>query len=196
MGGLAQRDSAARDTGVEADRALLEAIARRSSESLGALYDRYAAVVYGLAKRIVRNPEDAEEVVQDVFAQVWRDAPRYDAGRASVAGWLVMLAKARAIDRLRASRARPDLDAGSDEGPARIPSREPTPEQQTVSAEEVRSIQEALVTLPDTQRTVVHMAYFEGLTQSEIAGRTGMPLGTVKTRLRAAMATLREVMSP
>lgn len=193
---MAHRDSAVRDAGVEADRALLEAIARRSTESLGALYDRHAAVVYGLAKRIVRRAEDAEEVVQDVFAQVWRDAPRYDPSRASVAGWLVMLARTRAIDRLRATRARPDLDAGADERSAGVPAHEPTPEQQALSAEQVRSIQEALVTLPDTQRALVDLAYFEGLTQGEIAGRTGVPLGTVKTRLRAAMAALRGVMSP
>lgn len=193
---MAQRDSSVRDAGVDADRALLEAIARRSPESLGDLYDRHAAVVYGLAKRIVRRAEDAEEVVQDVFAQVWRDAPRYDPSRASVAGWLVMLAKTRAIDRLRASRARPDLDAGSEEGPAWVPSHDPSPEHQAVSADEARGIEDALVTLPETQRTLVDLAYFEGLTQSEIAGRTGVPLGTVKTRLRAAMAALRSVMSP
>ena len=181
------------DFDAEADRRLIGGIASRSAESLARLYDRYAAIVYGLARRIVLTAEDAEEVVQDVFNQVWRDAARYEAARATVGGWLVMLTRTRAIDRLRAKRARPDLGAGADDRSATMSSQEPTPEQLSISAEQVTRVREALRTLPDTLQTLVELAYFEGLTHSEIAERTRLPLGTVKTRLRTAMSTLRGV---
>jgi RNA polymerase sigma-70 factor (ECF subfamily) len=182
------------DFDADADRRLLIGIAARSTDSLARLYDRYAPVVYGLARRIVRTVEDAEEVVQDVFGQVWREASRYEPGRATVGGWLVMLTRTRAIDRLRAKRARPDLDAGG-AADTIVSSHEPSPEQLSISAEQVSRVREALQTLPETLRTLVELAYFEGLTHSEIADRTRLPLGTVKTRLRSAMAALREVLA-
>ena len=183
------------DFDAEADRRLLGGIAARSAESLARLYDRYAAVVYGLARRIVVTAEDAEEVVQDVFGQVWRDAARYEASRASVAGWIVMLTRTRAIDRLRARRARPDLGAGEEQATATVTSRAPSPEQLSISAEQVSRLRDALTTLPESLRALVELAYFEGLTHSEIADRTRLPLGTVKTRLRSAMTTLRGVLA-
>jgi RNA polymerase sigma-70 factor (ECF subfamily) len=194
-GGLALKETTLGDFESEADRLLLRAVAGGSTDSLGRLYDRHAAVVYGLARRIVRADEDAEEVVQDVFTQVWRDASRYEAGRASVAGWLVMLTRARAIDRLRAKRARPDLGQGSDSGPSWIAARDPDPEEVSNATEEVHRVREAVTTLPDAQRSLVELAYFQGLTHTEIAHDTGVPLGTVKTRLRSAMATLREAVA-
>lgn len=159
---------------------------------MGHLYDRHAGTVYALARRILTRPEDAEEVVQDVFAQVWRDAARYDHDRASVAGWIVMLARTRAIDRLRSRRARPDQDHAST--PASAPhmaSAARNPEQVAISADTVRHVQSALVELPEAQRSIVELAYYAGLTHAEIAVKTGVPLGTVKTRLRTAMAALR-----
>jgi RNA polymerase sigma-70 factor (ECF subfamily) len=182
------------DFDAEADRRLLGGVAARSADSLGRLYDRYAPVVYALARRIVVTAEDAEEVVQDVFGQVWRDASRYEAHRATVGGWLVMLTRTRAIDRLRARRARPDLGAGSDQAIAPVTSLEPSPEQLSITSEQAARVRDALARLPDTLRSLVELAYFEGLTHTEIASRTGVPLGTVKTRLRSAMATLRGVL--
>jgi RNA polymerase sigma-70 factor (ECF subfamily) len=170
-------------------------VAGGSADALADLYDRHAGIVFGLARRIVLRPEDAEEVVQDVFAQVWRQAPRYAGERASVAGWLVMLTRARAIDRLRARRARPDEDRG--EAPsAALPlsSADPDPEAATLSAEQVRQVGSVFATLPDPQRVLLGLAYFEGLSHSEIAARTGVPLGTVKTRIRSAMETLRQTL--
>jgi RNA polymerase sigma-70 factor, ECF subfamily len=105
-------DSLPRKDSAETDRQILAAVAGGSTDALERLYDRFAATAYGLARRILAQPDLAEEVVQDVFAQVWRDARRYDAARASVAGWIVLLTRTRAIDRLRARRARPDLDRG------------------------------------------------------------------------------------
>ena len=180
----------------ETDLRLIAEIAAGSAEGLGRLYDRYGAVVYGLACRITRQAADAEEVVQDVFAQLWRQAPRYDAARGTVAAWLVMVTRARALDRLRGRRARPDLDAAvpPDAAPALVADA-PSPEQAAIAATEIGRVRDALVTLPAAQRTLVEMAYYEGLTHAEISARTGTPLGTVKTRLRAAAATLRGALS-
>jgi len=192
---LAALESTLRDEAADKDRALVRAVAGGSADALADLYDRHAGIVFGLARRIVLRPEDAEEVVQDVFAQVWRQAPRYAGERASVAGWLVMLTRARAIDRLRARRARPDEDRG--EAPsAALPlsSADPNPEAATLSAEQVRQVGSVFATLPDPQRVLLGLAYFEGLSHSEIAARTGVPLGTVKTRIRSAMETLRQTL--
>jgi RNA polymerase sigma-70 factor (ECF subfamily) len=157
------------------------------------LYDRHAGVAFGLALRIVSRSQDAEEVVQDVFAQVWRQAGRYSDTKASVAGWIVMLTRTRAIDRLRARRARPDEDRGEETTPAApITANDPDPEMITSSAEQAQRVSTALATLPDQQRSLLDLAYFEGLSHTEIATRTGVPLGTVKTRIRSAMDILRQ----
>jgi RNA polymerase sigma-70 factor, ECF subfamily len=180
----------------EADSELIRAIAGGSSDALSRLYDRHAAVVYGLARRIVARLEDAEEVVQDVFSQVWREAARYERGRATVAGWLVMLTRTRAIDRVRARRARPDQQSAVDPDVAPPPvSTSRDPEQATIASDDARQVTKALGALPSEQRALVDLAYYQGLTHSEIAEQTGVPLGTVKTRLRSAMATLREALS-
>jgi len=175
---------------------LVRAIAGGSSDALGRLYDRHSAVVYGLARRIVTRLEDAEEVVQDVFSQVWRDAARYERERGTVAGWLVMLTRTRGIDRVRARRARPDVEAGvaPDAAPP-VVSADRDPEQSTIASDEARQVVRALTTLPPEQRSLVDLAYYQGLTHSEIARTTGVPLGTVKTRLRSAMMTMREALS-
>lgn len=182
---------------MQSDDLLLAAIASGSSQALGELYDAHARVVFGLAKRILGKPEDAEEVVQDVFAQVWRDAKKYEGSRASVAGWLVMMTRTRAIDRLRARKARPDLDQANDPVPILQASlaKSLTPEALAVSGAEAARVGAALATLPGEQRRFIDLAYFEGLSQSEIAEHTGTPLGTVKTRMRTALQTLRAALS-
>ncbi len=183
------------DGPAEADRQLIRSIGAGSAEALADLYDRYASTVFGLAKRITGRVEDAEEVVQDVFAQVWRQATRYEGARATVAGWIVMLARTRAIDRVRARNARPDQAAAVDpDAIAPISAAGPDPETVTLSAEDARGVQRALDRLPEAQRSLVDLAYYEGLTHAEIAARTGVPLGTVKTRLRTAMMTLRDAL--
>jgi RNA polymerase sigma-70 factor (ECF subfamily) len=178
------------------DRRLIQEVAGGSGDAVSALYDRYGATVYGLALRILGQPDLAEEVVQDVFAQVWREAGRYDAGRSTVAGWIVMLTRTRAIDRFRARRSRPDVTAAVE---ARhdlpIASPERTPESSTIVAEDQRMVRGALARLPDHFRALIELAYYEGLTHTEIAARTGIPLGTVKTRLRSAMGTLRSALA-
>ena len=183
------------DAGTPADRELVAAVARGSSEALARLYDRHASTVFALARRVVSLAEDAEEVVQDVFSQVWRDASRYEAGRATVAGWLVMLTRTRAIDRLRSRKARPDLGGVEPGAAPPLASADRNPEQVTLTAEDIRSVRGALNVLPDAQRSLLELAYYEGMTHVEIAERTGVPLGTVKTRIRTAMTTLKGVLS-
>ncbi len=183
--------AASRDDDGEGDRQIVRDVAAGSGDALGYLYDRHAGMVYGLACRVVQTVEDAEEVVQDVFAQVWRDAARYEQRRASVAGWLVMLTRARAIDRLRARRARPDIDQAAATATPLLASGEPDPETLVVTAARAHAVRTALTTLPEQERRLVELAYFEGLTHTELAEHTGTPLGTVKTRLRTAMFTLR-----
>jgi RNA polymerase sigma-70 factor (ECF subfamily) len=194
--GLAQDDLVGRDVQTEMDRELIREIAAGSAEALGHLYDKHAARVFGLARRILARTEDAEEVVQDVFAQVWREARRYRPERASVAGWMVVLARTRAIDRLRARRARPDLERGVQPSPTVAqPTSAANPEQVSISSDDARQVKAALEKLPENQRAVIELAYYEGLSHTEIVTRTGVPLGTVKTRIRAAMETLRGVLA-
>lgn len=149
-----------------------------------------------MARRVVVRLEDAEEVVQDVFAQVWREAGRYEESRATVAGWMVMLARTRAIDRVRARRARPDQAAPVSPELTPLPA-DPAqgPELASMAEEDGRLVRAALQTLPEPNRSLVELAYYEGLTHTEIAARTSTPLGTVKTRLRTAMMALRAQLS-
>jgi RNA polymerase sigma-70 factor, ECF subfamily len=178
----------------EVDRQLILAVADGSAEALDRLYDRYVGTVLGLARRIVSRLEDAEEVVQDVFTQVWRDAGRYRQDRASVAGWIVMLARTRAIDRLRSRRARPDEDHGVEPAPGQaLPAMTADPETVAIAASQASTLKRTLEALPENQRVLIELAYYKGLTHTEIASQTGVPLGTVKTRIRTAMETLRSV---
>ncbi len=185
---------------MQSDYHLLAAIATgsdKASDALGELYDAHARIVFGLAKRILAKPEDAEEVVQDVFAQVWRDARKYEQSRATVAGWLVMLTRTRAIDKLRARKARPDLDQANDPVPILQASlsKSLTPEALALTSADAARVGAALESLPSEQRKFIDLAYFEGLSQSEIAEHTGTPLGTVKTRMRTALHSLRAALS-
>jgi RNA polymerase sigma-70 factor (ECF subfamily) len=142
----------------------------------------------------VNDEGDAEDVVQEVFSQAWRTATRYEAGRGSVAGWLLMIARTRSIDRLRARQARPDTT-----GDVRLETMPgntvPVSEQMLVN-EQLARVRRGLVALPADQRTALELAYFEGLSQSEIAERLAAPLGTIKTRIRTALTTLRRSLRP
>ena len=153
------------------------------------LYDRHAAQLYALARRILRNDADAEDVVQEVFSQAWRNAARYDVRRGTVLGWLLMMTRSRSIDRLRARQARPDTTtAASHED---LAADGPAASDILLAAEQAAYVREVLLTLPPHQRTPLELAYYEGLTQREIAAQLSEPLGTVKTRIRAALITLR-----
>jgi RNA polymerase sigma-70 factor (ECF subfamily) len=169
---------------------VMERMATGEAAALGELYDTHARSIYSLALRILGDPSDAEDIVQEVFTQAWRQAARYDAGRATVIGWLLMITRSRSLDRLRARQARPDRTIA-----APLPdlaSGAPGQEAAALDAEDVERLRAALDRLGDAQRTPIELAYYEGLSQSAIAERLGQPLGTVKTRMRSALAQLRD----
>jgi RNA polymerase sigma-70 factor (ECF subfamily) len=173
----------------EASVRLLEEIARGDRDAFARFYDLHAALVHTLALRILRERGEAEEVVQDVFVQVWRQAEAYSRERGTPEAWLVTLARSRGIDKLRSRRRRDEMVR-----PADNPDRLPEPavlESATGPAEARATLGGALADLPDAQRRVLELAYFDGLTQTEIAAHLGEPLGTVKTRVRSALDRLR-----
>jgi RNA polymerase sigma-70 factor (ECF subfamily) len=175
---------------LRADRRAVELVSRGDIGALDELYDRHSRAIYSLALRIVSDRADAEEVVQDVFTQLWRQSVRYDSARASVAGWLLMMTRARAIDRLRARQSRPDSLAG-DRALPNIPAAVVNQESRAIDRQNVEALKGAIGTLPDNLRAPIELAYYEGLSHADIAKRLGEPLGTVKTRMRAALARLR-----
>jgi RNA polymerase sigma-70 factor (ECF subfamily) len=174
---------------IRTDLALIARIVSRDQSALGELYDRHSRLLFGLILRIVRERGDAEEVLQEVFVQAWSRADSYNAALGSPVGWLIGIARNRAVDRLRSNTVR--LRAEGQAMPA--PAVE-TPEAQTSLNELQREIRGALASLPDDQRELIEQAYFEGLTQSELAKRFRLPLGTVKTRVRSGLQGLRALL--
>jgi RNA polymerase sigma-70 factor, ECF subfamily len=172
------------------DQVAVERMARGEHDGLAELYDRHGRLVYSLALRIVRDAGDAEDVVQEVFSQVWRQSARFDVTRGNVAAWLVTLTRTRAIDLLRRRRVRPDVSAASnpDDRADEAPGQDVQVEWQNRAAQ----IKRALDALPPLQRMAVELAFYDGLTHTEIAEQLEVPLGTVKTRVRQGLLKLRE----
>ena len=173
-----------------ADIGLLDRIVARDERAVGELYDRHNRLLYGLILRILRDRSEAEEVLQEVFVLVWTRAETYNVALGSPAAWLVRVARNRAIDRLRANAVR--LRAVES---APVPDAAPSPETHAADSERQRVVKRALDALPADQRVLIEQAYYLGLTQSELAERFQLPLGTVKTRIRTGMITLRETLS-
>jgi RNA polymerase sigma-70 factor (ECF subfamily) len=174
------------------DAALVRGMVAGDDRALGALYDRWQGVVHGVVARILRQPDDIEDVVEETFWQAWRQASRFDPARGAVQTWLLTIARSRALDRARALRRRRESPIEGDDGEVVVQQVAPDdPGLDTEAAERRRIVTTALTQLPAEQREALELGYFGGLSQSEIAERTGQPLGTVKTRMRLAMQKLR-----
>ena len=174
----------------------MQRMADGDAAALASVYDHHIRTVYGLAMRILQNQDDAEDVVQEVFAQAWSQAKRYDGTRGSVASWLLTITRSRTIDRLRSRRTKPELNpAGGDDAVVELPDPAGGAERNLLTAESVSALRTALHALPLLQRVAIELAYFEGLTQAKIAERLEQPLGTVKTRIRTGLLKLRETLT-
>jgi RNA polymerase sigma-70 factor, ECF subfamily len=171
---------------------LAVALRRGEERALAELYDRYGGAVYHLALRITRDPGTAEEISLDAFLQIWRQADRYHAHHGTLASWLFTIARSRALDRVRAAAAvkrtrpqDPDLLSPVEQ-----------PEDLAAVAQRRELVRQAMASLSAAQRAALELAYYEGLSHSQIAARLGEPLGTVKTRIRQAMHVLRKALAP
>jgi RNA polymerase sigma-70 factor (ECF subfamily) len=162
--------------------------------ALAELYDRYTPLLYPVALRILRAPAEAEDAVQEAWLQVWKRAQTYDARRGNVAAWLLTVARTRALDRYRslASRGRAETKAHAE--PAQAPNAPPDPATSAVQSELGKKVRAALGRLQPQQRQVLEIAYFEGMSQTEIAERLNQPLGTVKSWTRQGLMRLRELL--
>ena len=173
------------------DTALIALIVRRDEAALSALYDHYSRLVFSLAVRIVGERALAEEITADVFVRVWRSAASFAEERGRFVAWLMSVTRHRAIDELRRLSVRPE--GSSVELNELLNTLHPDPLEEVIEVKRQRElVRSALATLPSPQREVLELAYFGGLTQQEIAEKTGTPLGTVKTRMRLGMLKMRD----
>jgi RNA polymerase sigma-70 factor, ECF subfamily len=174
---------------------LVELVATGDQSALAMLYDTTNRLIYSLILRVLGDVSSAEEVLVDVYTQVWRQAASYDANRGAPLAWMATIARSRAIDRLRSGwqdqRRKEPLDVLGD-----APANAASPEETTAAAERQRFVREALNLLTPEQREVIELAYYSGLSHSEIAEKLKQPLGTVKTRTRLGMMKLREALTP
>lgn len=177
------------------DAALIQQIARQDQIGLSQLYDRYARVVQALAYRLLGSREEAEEVVLDVFSQVWRTAEKYDAGKGRVDAWLFMLTRSRALDRGRKrQRYARVFESVTVAEKAERTMVSQNPESVLLRGDRRQQIKAALAQIPPEQRQIIELAYFQGLSQSQIVQQTGISLGTVKTRARLGLKKLRALL--
>ena len=178
------------------DKDLISGIRDRDRMALEALYSRYSGAVYGLAMRMLRDAGAAEEVAQDTFFNIWRRAGSYDAPRGSVTTWLFGIARNRAIDELRKRRRAADrVQNGVDLSNKPAETRDSDPAEYAAVLHEGRRVREAIGDLRPEQRQVVALAYFGGMTHTQISRELGQPLGTVKTRMRLAIKKLRRALA-
>lgn len=173
---------------LDTDLALMERLASRDAAAVGELYDRHGRLLFGLILRILRQPSEAEDVLQEVFFSAWTHGHTYHRELGPPLAWLVRIARNRAVDRLRANAVRVKaVESAVAPDPAPV-----TPESEAADSQRQQAVRRALSALPPDQRELIEQAYFLGLTQSELAARHGLPLGTVKTRVRSGMLSLRQ----
>ena len=177
------------------DVSCLQRIVSGDQAAAEGLYDRHARPLYSLILRILGDEQEAEDVLQEVFAQAFRQASRYDTRRGPVTAWLLTIARSRAIDRLRARRTRVEARGAGIEIIDDMPAVQVDAASAMLDEERSRLVREALLGLPLLQRMAIELAYFEGLSHAEIAARLEQPLGTIKTRIRLALLKLRDVLT-
>ncbi len=170
------------------DMGLLTRIQSGDQEAMSALFDRYGTMVYSVALRVLKDAGEAEDVMQEIFVQVWKNPSAFVSGKGSLGGWLVVVARNRSIDMIRRRRPTEQVELFA------------LPSSTNLAREAERDsllgkIRGVMVSLPEEQRKSVELAFFEGLTHSEIAQKTGDPLGTVKTRIRLALTTIRKALT-
>jgi RNA polymerase sigma-70 factor (ECF subfamily) len=168
---------------------MVSAICSGDEQAMAELYARYSGVVYSVALRVLGETGAAEDVLQEVFMQLWRNPDAFDASRGSLAGWLAVISRNRAIDALRKRRPEVDIDDV-------VVSCEPDMARSADWTRALGKIRSALTAMPPPQRSALDMAFFEGLSHTEIAEKTGEPLGTIKTRIRTGLLTLRKALNP
>lgn len=177
------------------DVALIRRMCDADETALGALYDRWVRSLYSLILQMLKDPDEAEDVVEETFWQAWRKASSYEPSKGAVSTWLLTIGRRKALDRIRARRRYKEEPIGRDQTFANLPAPGLDPSEQTEGQELKAHVRAALQELPSEQREVLELGYFKGLSQTEIAEATGQPLGTVKTRMRLAMQKLREPLS-
>jgi len=177
------------------DVALIRRMCDADETALGALYDRWVRSLYSLVFHLLKDADEAEDVVEETFWQAWRKASSYEPSRGAVSTWLLTIGRRRALDRLRAKGRRREESMSQTGVLADVASSLPDPLQAVEGSERRSHVRAALNELPEEQRSVLELGYFQGLSQTEIAEMTGQPLGTVKTRMRLAMQKLREPLS-
>jgi RNA polymerase sigma-70 factor (ECF subfamily) len=178
------------------DPTLLARIVKGDQQAFSQLYDHSSTLLYTLALRILGNREEAAELLQDVYLEIWRKVARYDVGRGTPVAWLVTLTRSRAIDRVRARAARRQQSKDTLDGAAaaRVPDFGPSPFETQAEQELRLLVGQALGALPPAQQQAIELAYYEGLSHMEIATRLNQPLGTVKTRIKLGMSKLRDTL--
>jgi RNA polymerase sigma-70 factor (ECF subfamily) len=171
------------------DQALILAIRSGDQQAMAELYDRYSSVVYAVALRVLSDTAAAEDVLQEIFMQVWRNPAAFESGRGNLAPWLAVITRNRAVDVLRKRRPQTEISENTI-------SIEPDLASQADRGRAVDKVRAVLKDMPAAQRSALEMAYFEGYSQSEISEKTGEPLGTIKTRIRAGLMVLRKAVAP
>ena len=174
------------------DPTLLTSIVKGDQQAFSQLYDHSSTLLYTLAFRILGNRDEADELLQDVYLEVWRKVARYDVGRGTPIAWLITLTRSRAIDRLRARSTRGQQATSQLEAAARVADLGPSPFETQADQELRMAVGTAMTSLPPAQQQAIELAYYEGLSHNEIAARLNQPLGTVKTRIKLGMSKLRE----
>ena len=176
-------------TSADDDASLLASVQAGEPNAMATLYDRYSRLVYSVALRVLSDPASAEDVVQEVFMQIWRNPDSFIAARGSLGGWLAIVSRNRSIDGLRRKRPSTPIDDVAIASSTNVADEA----ERNTMMERARGV---ILQLPREQRKTLEMAFFDGLTHSEIAEMTGDPLGTVKTRIRSALLTLRKAFQP